>query len=167
MPVYKRKYGSGKATWYFMFALPGSTRQDRDRVSESGFATKREAEDAEAHRRLEEQQKLELAKAGAGVASPLPKTLSMLLEEFFRQHVDQRLAPKTIERYHEQAAYLHQDLLSMTITEITPLHLNREWVRLSKCGGHTRKDRTPRPLSAKTIRNIAGVISSAAASARN
>jgi len=53
----------------------------------------------------------------------------------------------------------------MTLTEITSLHLNREWVRLSKSGGHTRKDRTPRPLSAKTVRNIAGVVSSAFARA--
>ena len=65
MPVYKRKYGSGKATWYYMFSLPGSTRQDRRRIPDSGFSSKREAEDAEARRRIEEQQKLELAKAGA------------------------------------------------------------------------------------------------------
>jgi integrase len=89
----------------------------------------------------------------------------MLLEEFFRQHVDEKLAPKTVERYHEQAAYLHQDLLAMPIAEIRPLHLNREGARLLKNGGHTRKDRTPRPMSAKTVRNIAGVISSAFARA--
>ena len=27
----------------------------------------------------------------------------------------------------------------MNMTEITPLHLSREWARLLKCGGHTRK----------------------------
>src|SRR6266404_7275619 len=139
MPTYKRKYRSGKTMWYYMFAMPGSTRQQRDRISESGFSTKREAEDAGTHRRIEEQQKRDLTKAGSSVTAPLPKTLSMLLEEFFRQHVDQKLAPKTIERYHEQAAYLHQDLLAMPIEEIRPLHLNREWVRLSKCGGHTQQ----------------------------
>ena len=53
----------------------------------------------------------------------------MLLEEFFRQHVDETLAPKTIERYHEQAAYLDPELLAMPIEEINPLHLNREWKR--------------------------------------
>jgi integrase len=165
MPVYRHKNRSGAIRWGYMFSLPGSSRNGRRRISESGFATKREAGDTEAHRRIEELQKLELAKPGAGVAEKPPTTLTKLLTEFFTQHVDQNLAPKTVERYHEQAAYLHQDLLSMTITEITPLHLNREWVRLSKCGGHTRKDRTPRPLSAKTTRNIAGVISSAFARA--
>jgi hypothetical protein len=165
MPVYKYKNRAGATQWGYMFSLPGSSRNDRRRISESGFATKREAGDAEARRRIEEQKKLELAKAGADVAAKPPKTLAELLTEFFGQHVDEKLAPKTVERYHEQASYLHQELLSMTISEITSLHLNREWVRLSKCGGHTRKDRTPRPLSAKTVRNIAGVISSAFARA--
>jgi integrase len=148
-----------------MFSLPGSSRNDRRRISKSGFATKREAADAEALRRIEEQQKLELAKAGAGIAAQPPRTLAMLLEEFFRQHVDEKLAPKTIERYHEQSAYLDLELLSVPITEITPLHLSREWNRLLKCGGHHRRTKQPRPLSAKTVRNIAGVVSSAFARA--
>src|SRR4026209_2815610 len=96
MPVFKRTYGSRKIAWAYEFALPGAPRHERARVSASGFATKREAEDAEARRRLHEEQKRELAMAGAAVAVPLPKTLAMLLEEFFRQHVDENLAPKTI-----------------------------------------------------------------------
>jgi integrase len=34
-----------------------------------------------------------------------------------------------------------------------------------KSGGHTRRDKTPRPLSTKTVRNIAGALSSAFARA--
>jgi succinate dehydrogenase flavin-adding protein (antitoxin of CptAB toxin-antitoxin module) len=37
----------------------------------------------------------------------------MLLQEFFRQHAEEKLAPKTIERYHEQAACIDRDLLNM------------------------------------------------------
>jgi integrase len=85
----------------------------------------------------------------------------MLMDEFFRQHVDEKLAPKTIERYHEQAAYLDRDLLGIPIGEIKPLHLNREWGRLSKSSGHHRRTKELRPLSAKTVRNIAGILSSA------
>jgi integrase len=163
--VHKRKYSSGQVVWFYQFDSPGSTREQRGRVTESGFATKRDAEGAEAIRRTEEKRKLDLAKAGANVAAPLPKTLSMLLEEFFRQHVDQKLAPKTIERYHEQAAYLDPELLRMPIDEITSLHLTREWNRLLERGGHQRRTKQPRPLSAKTVRNIAGVVSSAFARA--
>ena len=144
-----------------MFSLPGSSRNDRRRISESGFATKREAENAEARRRIEELQKLELAKAGAGVAAKPPTTLTQLLNEFFVQHVDDNLAPKTAERYHEQTAYIDPGLLAMPLADITPLHLNREWKRLLASGGHHRRTKAPRPLSKKTVRNIAGVLSSA------
>jgi integrase len=160
MPAFKRKTLSGKMSWAFMFSLPGSTRKDRRRISESGFATKNEAMAAEARRRVEEQQRKELAKRGNDIAH-VPKTLAMLLNEFFVQHVNQKLAPKTTERYHEQAKYLHPDLLEMPLTEIMPLHLSREWKRLLECGGHHRRTKEPRPLSAKTVQNVAGVLSSA------
>jgi hypothetical protein len=48
----------------------------------------------------------------------------------------------------------------MTLGEITPLHLNREWNRLLKSGGHHRRTKAPRALSARTVRNIAGLVSS-------
>jgi integrase len=43
--------------------------------------------------------------------------------------------------------------------------LTREWDRLLKSGGHHRKTKVARPLSAKTVRNVAGVVSSAFARA--
>src|SRR5580704_124612 len=161
MPVYKQKTRNGKTRWGYMFSLPGSTRRDRRRVNGSGFATKNDATTAEAKRRIDEQQKLYLEKAGSGVAAAPPKTLAMLLGEFFSQHVDDNLAPKTAERYREQAAYISPELLAMPLTDITPLHLNREWKRLLASGGHHRRNKAPRPLAKKTVRNIAGVLSSA------
>src|SRR5260370_7553235 len=53
----------------------------------------------------------------------------------------------------------------MPIADITPLHLSREWNRLLESGGHHRRTKQPRPLSKKTVRNIAGVVSSAFAHA--
>jgi integrase len=164
MSVHKRKYRSGNV-WYYSFDLPGSGRQDRHRAKESGFATKREAEDAERKRRTEEEQRYDLANAGSSVAAALPHTLATLLAEFFRQHAEEKLAPKTVERYRELVSYLDPTLLRMTLAEIGPLHMSREWSRLLKSGGHTRRDKTPRPLSAKSVRNIAGVVSSAFARA--
>lgn len=165
MSVHKYKNRTGKVQWAYQFSLPGSTRQDRNRVFGSGFATKGAATDAEHARRCEEAKKRELAQAGVNVSAELPKTLRALLDEFFSRHVDQKLAPKTVERYREQVSYLNPDLLGMVLTDITPLHLSREWDRLLQSGGHDRKNKAPRPLSAKTVRNIAGVISSAFARA--
>src|ERR1043166_1160540 len=85
----------------------------------------------------------------------------MLLAEFMKQHATEKLAPKTVERYHEMIGYLAPELLAMNMTQITPLHLSREWVRLLKCGGHTRKTKAPKAMKPKTVRNIAGVVSSA------
>jgi integrase len=161
MPVYKCKYSPKKTVWYYIFDKPGSTRDRRLQVKASGFATKREAEDAEARRRIEEQQKHQRTKDGSCIAAPLPRTLSMLLNEFLQQHAEKKLAPKTVERYREQAACLDPELLAMSLADITPLHLSREWSRLLVSGGRTRREKTPRPISAKTVRNIAGVVSSA------
>jgi integrase len=166
MPVFKRKYESGKTVWRYIFSAPDSTRQDRRLIGAVGFASKQEAIDAEAQRRTEELKKCELAKAGAAtVAAALPTTLAKLLQEFFRQHAEEKLAPKTIERYRELAVYLAPELLAMPLAEITPLHLSREWNRLLKIGGHHRKTKQPRPLSRKTVRHVAGLVSSAYARA--
>jgi integrase len=157
MPVYKRKYRSGKVVWYYQLARSGSTRRNQNLITESGFATKQEATAAEAVRRAEE---LVRQAANGGVAAPMPTTLSMLLAEFMKQHAQENLAPKTVERYREMAAYIAPELLAMNMTEITPLHLSREWTRLLKSGGHTR-NKAPRAMKPKTVRNIAGLVSSA------
>jgi hypothetical protein len=77
MPVHKRKR-NGKTTWYYKFDLAGSTREDREIIRGFGYPTKQEAIDAEAVRRIEEQTKADLAKAGSGVAAAPPKTLATL-----------------------------------------------------------------------------------------
>ena len=162
MPVHKRKYRSGKVVWYYQIAPPGSTRQNQNLITESGFATKGEATDAEAARRTEEQKKFERAKAGAaGVAAALPTSLRMLLAEFMKQYARENMAAKTVERYFEMIPSLSPELLAMDMTAITPLHLSREWVRLLKSGGHTRKTKEPRAMAPKSVRNIAGLVSSA------
>jgi integrase len=134
-------------------------------VEAVGFTSKQDAIDAEAKRRTEELQKYELVKAGGRPVAALPTTLEMLFQEFFHQHAEEKLAPKTIERYRELAAYLAPELQAMPLADITPLHLSREWNRLLKVGGHHRKTKLARPLSAKTVRHIAGLVSSAFARA--
>lgn len=170
MPVYKRTYSSGKVVWCYVFSGPGATREHQNQITASGFPSKKAAQQAEAERRTdekqkydEEQKKRELEKAGSGIASDneLPKTLIELLEAFLKQHASEKLAPKTIERYRDAVTYLHGELLSKPFQELTSLHFSSEWTRLLKSGGHTRKSHTPRPLSGKTVRNIASVVSSA------
>jgi integrase len=165
MPVYKRKNTSGKIVWFFKFQPPRATRAAAP-VREFGFATKQAAVDAEVARRIEEQKKIELMKAGAaGVAAAMPATLAMLLAEFMRQHAEEKLSLTTIEGYHRMIEYISPELLAMKPVEITPLHLSREWARLVKFGGHSRNTKEPRAMKPKTVRNIAGLVSSAFARA--
>jgi len=159
MAIRKRKWKSGgKAgeAWSYCFDAPGSTRENRKQIRESGFVSKKEAQDAETARRVEAQREFELQKATPGA---VPGTLSGLLAEFFTEHGAKSLAPKTLQRYREMADYLDADLLAMPISSIKPLHLSREWNRLLTSGGRGRK--AGKPLSRKTVRNIAGLVSSA------
>lgn len=166
MAVHKRKYRNGRIVWYYEFSAAGSSRENRERFTASGFNTRKEATDAEAGRRLQVQREAEeLRKADA----PPPLTLGGLLKEFFadqeRKPEGMRIASKTLERYRELAAYLSPDMTALRLNEVTPPRLNREWVRLLESGGHHRKTKESRPLSAKTVRNIAGVVSTAFARA--
>ena len=68
MSVHKRKR-KGKITWLYKFDGPGSTRDNRRIVRGFGFATKSAAQDAEAKRRIDEEQKFAMAKAGVGVVA--------------------------------------------------------------------------------------------------
>jgi integrase len=159
MAIRKRKWKTAqgvKIAWCYVFDAPGSTRENRKQIFESGFASKKEATDAEAERRIKEQRDFELQKA---TPAAVPGTLSGLLDEFFSEHGTKALAPKTLQRYREMAEYLDADLMAMQIPAIKPLHLSREWNRLLDRGGRGRKE--GKPLSRKTVRNIAGLVSSA------
>lgn len=159
MAVYKREYRSGKISWSYVFDAPDSTRAARRQIRATHFATKKEAADAEAKRRIQAQEDYEASLRGA--ASSVPTTLRDLIEEFCKEHADKNLAAKTVERYRDTVSYISDELLSMPIRNITPLHFTREWNRLREKGGRHRKTKAARPLSGKSVRNIAGVISSA------
>src|ERR1035438_5420092 len=156
MAVFKRKLKSGGHVWAYWFDAPGSTRENRKQITASGFSSKKAAQDAEAERRTQAQREAELQIATPG---EIPGTLASLLKEFFSEHGAKSLAPKTLQRYREMAEYLDADLLALSLTTIRPLHLSREWNRLLSSGGRGRK--LGRPLSRKTVRNIAGMVSSA------
>ena len=144
MPVHKRKLKSGATVWMYKFDGPDSARQSRNTFRKSGYSSKKEALEAEAARRVEVLREHELKQEGPGPQA-LPKTLAALLEEFFSEHGAKNLAPKTLERYREQASYLDAALLALPYHEIRPLHLSREWNRLLAGGGHHRKTKGTSP----------------------
>jgi integrase len=158
MSVRKHKLKSGRVSWSYCFDAPDSSRQNRTQISGYGFSTKKAAQDAESQRRLDVRREHATVQQEA---APRPLTLKNLIDEFLKEHATRNLAPKTVERYGDTVAYLSPALLSMPISQITPLVLTREWNRLRESGGHHRYTKQPRPLSAKTVRNISGFVSSA------
>lgn len=161
--VKKHQYKSGKVVWFYEFDAPGSTRANRVRIREFGFPTRTEALAAEEARRADERRKAAALAAGASFTD-LPKTLRALLDDFFTDS-EPRLAPTTLDGYRRKATLLSPEILDLPIAQITPLHLDREWRRLLDSGGRHRKTKAARPLSAKTVRHVAGVVSSALARA--
>src|SRR5215472_9610084 len=162
MSVHKRKYRNGRVVWYYEFSAAGSSRDNRERFTESGFATWKEATDAEAARRLQVQREAEEAqKAATAPQLTLGSLLSEYLADQERKPEGMRIASKTLERYRELTGYLSPSITALPLSEVTPPRLNREWTRLLENGGRHRKTKQSRPLSAKTVRNIAGVVSTA------
>jgi integrase len=164
MAIRKRKTKTG-VSWGYYFDAPGSTRENRIQFWAGGLESKKAVQEAEAQRRIDERLKAEArARGGSLVAAPVPKLLGQLLDEFLREHCDRNLALKTVDRYRDHAADLSPELKAMPIMppdEITSLHCTREWNRLRDSGGHHRKTKEARPLSAKSVPNIAGFVSSA------
>ena len=165
MPVRKRILPSGEIAWSYTFDAPGSTKANRKQIYKSGFATKKDATDAEAARRIAVHKESELVQLDE---LPTPEgqeegaarnTLAALFEQFFREHGAKSLSPKTLSRYRDMVQYLDPELRAMPVTAIRPLRLAREWNRLLTSGGRGRKQ--GKPLSRKTVRNIAGLVSSA------
>jgi hypothetical protein len=64
------------------------------KVATLPFDSKKEAQDAEAERRIKEQRDFELQKNTPG---EVPGSLAGLLEEFFKEHGAKSLAPKTLQ----------------------------------------------------------------------
>ena len=149
MPLTKKMLSGKRVSWGFQFAIGG--RGNRQRFKQGGFATRSEALTAESKCRLEIDRAQKVGATG---------TLGGAIAKFFEDR-SAELSPKTLSRYRELAEYLSPELKTAPIAEIRAMHLHDEWKRLLASGGHHRKTKELRPLSAKTVRNIAGVVSSA------
>lgn len=160
MSVHKRTSKGGHVSWRYVFDLPGSTRNNRVCARAGGFPTKKAARDAEDARKIEERVRAEAAElAATEAAKPRPATLQDAIAAFLAGYAAKHLAPKTVERYRQMAPYLAPALLDMPLRDVTPLILSQEWERLLERGGRARTTHAARPLSAKTVRNICGLVS--------
>lgn len=147
-------YNRGKSRgWAYQIYLGRDESGKQRRITKSGFPSKRAAADALRQHLVELGER---AAAAPGAAATLGQILRLFLESAAR-----RLSPKTIERYRTMVPYFDEGLLDTPVSEISTLMLEREYWRLREKGGHHRRTGEPRPLSAKTVRHMAGLVSAA------
>jgi integrase len=148
--VFKRRLPSGSISWGYSIDVGGDEKGKRRQLFKSGFARRGEAEDA-LRKILNEKDAGELVK-------PDPTTFAGFLDEWFREHAKRQCTPKTIERYRQLANYLLPHIGSTKLQQLSALGLERLFNHLKDAGGKERKTKKPRPLSARTVRHIAGLM---------
>lgn len=147
-------YNRGKSRgWAYQIYLGRDESGKQRRITKSGFPSKRAAADALRKHLVDLGER---AAAAPGAAATLGQILRLFLESAAR-----RLSPKTIERYRSMTPYFDEGLLDTPVSEISTLMLEREYWRLREKGGRHRRTGEPRPLSAKTVRHMAGLVSAA------
>lgn len=141
--ITKHKKRDGRISWGYVFDLEKDVK--RRQVTKKGFQTKAEASDA-------------LRKAITSrdhIARELdPRTFSEFFDAWIREHCERHLERTTVEGYVRKGRYAKLHFGSRPITKLTALEIQHALNTLSDEGG---KDGGP--LSAKTVKEIAAVIS--------
>ncbi|MGH9721917.1 MAG: tyrosine-type recombinase/integrase, partial [Bryobacteraceae bacterium] len=122
----------------------------RKQIFKSGFAKKGDADRA-LRDVLNE-------KAAGDLVKPDPQSFAAFLDEWFAEYAARKCAPKTLERYKQLAEYIRPQLGAVAIQQLTALMLERVLNRLKDAGGYNPTTKKARPLSAKTVHHIAGVV---------
>jgi integrase len=148
--VFKRTLPSGSITWGYSIDAGKDENGRRKQIFKSGFARKSDAGTA-LRQKLNQKDEGELVR-------PDPTTLAVFFQEWFKEHADRNCTPKTVERYHDLAAYVLPHIGTTKLQDLSALTLERVLNRLKDAGGWNRKANTARPLSAKTVRHIAGLM---------
>lgn len=149
--VFKRRLPSGRITWAYNMELGHDETGKRLRRFESGFDRKSEAEKA-VRKALNQRDAGEIVK-------PDPSTFNQFMAEWLKEHAESKCSAKTVERYRQLAEYAYPHIGAVRLQDISVLMLQRVFNKLKESGGRNRKTKKSRPLSAKTVRHIAGLAS--------
>jgi integrase len=93
-------------------------------------------------------------------------TFAAYIRYWTEEHAGRRCAPKTLERYRDLGRYLVKHLGETRINELTTAQIQHVIHRLKDAGGQITKEfPNGRPLAAKTVRHIGGLLYTALAEA--
>lgn len=101
---------------------------------------------------------IDVGKDEGELIKPDPTTFAAFVEEWLKEDAERNCTPKTVERYRQLVKYLLPHIGGTKRQELSALMLERVFNRIKDAGGWNRKEKAPRPLSAKTVRHIAGLV---------
>lgn len=148
--VFKRELPSGRITWGYVIDAGKDENGKRKQIQKTGFGCKKAADKA-LRDKFKEKDQGELVR-------PDPTTFAAFLKDWFKEHAERNCTPKTVERYHQLAAYVLPHIGATKLQDLSALALERVLNGVKDSGGHNRKTKAARPLSAKTVRHIAGLL---------
>lgn len=149
-----------RPNWAYSIYVGRDETGKKKNIFKSGFETKRAA-DAACAVALAEYRSTQ-----AKTASSDTLTLAEFMPRWFKEHAALHCEAKTVERFHQLAGYFLPALGPIKLTELRPMAIEAEMNRLHAEGGRVKKTGAPKQLSPKTVRAIAGVLSSALNAAR-
>ena len=159
--IFNRSKRKSFPNWGFSIFIGKDADGKKKFLYGSGFALKRDAE--EARDKALAEWKAEKAKAEAAIRDPA--TLAELMPHWFEQYAERNLTPATVQRYRDLAAFFLPVLGPVRLAELSTLMIEREMNRLKDAGGRAAKTGEAKPLSPKTVSLIKGVLSVALNSA--
>lgn len=153
--ITKHKQKNGRISWGYYFRPCKDADGKWIQVKKQGFASKGGADDA-----LRDAINAYKEKPPA-IAEPKvePKTFGDYFNEWIEQHCRRDCEATTVEGYEKKGAYVKRYFWNAPITDITPLQIQTTLNELRDRGGKkTSEHPQGRPLSTKTVREIAAVV---------
>ena len=144
---------SGRFSWGYSLYLGKDSTGKKLRLFESGFKREKDAQDALTKALTE--------KDANTLVKPDPRIFRAFMDEWLRKHAARYCSPKTAERYRQLIDYTMPHIGAVPLQDLSAITLERLYNRLKDAGDWNRKAKLARPLSVKTVRNIAGVVHTA------
>jgi integrase len=155
----KRAAKNGRFSWGYIYDSGRNEAGKRVQTAKSGFGTKSQAADALRAAIAETEARASATEVGPTKPDEVAPIFAVYFEYWLTNHAARRCAPKTLFRYRELGAYLIKDLGETRIDKLTTAQIQKTIHRLEDSGGMISKAFPGgRPLAAKTVRSIGGVL---------
>lgn len=152
--ITKRKLKSGRFSWGYVFDAARDGNGKRRQIVKKGFETKRASEDAL-------RKALEISEKSGDVQQQKElRTFETFFCDWLEQHGTNHWGRMTAEQNSKRAAYAIRMFGEVPLRELSSMRIEKDLSTLLARGGRkTARHPDGRPLSPKTVREIAALVS--------